>query len=55
MNIGRRGNSHYQKATDMAKYLSDKVLKESLKKSERKMAEKILKGLRKSIAEWRED
>ncbi len=53
LNIGHRGNSHYQKATDMAKYLSNKVLKEPLKKSERKLAEKMLKSLNKSIAEWR--
>lgn len=53
LNIGHRGNSHYQKTTDMAKYLSNKVLKEPLKQSERRLAEKMLKSLRKAIAEWR--
>lgn len=53
LNIGRKGNSHYQKAVDMAKYISNKVLNEPLKQSERKLAEKMLKKLEKSIAEWR--
>ncbi len=53
INIGRRGNSHYQKANDMAKYLSDHVLREPLKKSERKIALKLLKNLKKSMVEWR--
>ncbi|HBZ53294.1 MAG TPA: hypothetical protein DEO82_05920 [Eubacterium sp.] len=52
LNTGRMGNSHYQKAVDMSKYLSNRVLKESLKKSERKMAAKLLKSLRKAIVEW---
>ena len=54
ISMGRKGNSHYQKAVDMTKYISNKVLKESLKPSERKMAEKILKQLKKAMAEWRE-
>ena len=53
LNLGKKGNSHYQKAIDMDRYLSNKVLKEPLKRSERKMAKKLLKNLRKSIAEWR--
>ncbi len=53
LNLGHKGNSHYQKAVDMSKYLSNKVLNEPLKKSERKMAKKMLKSLYKSIAEWR--
>lgn len=53
INLGRNGNSHYQKTVDMSKYISNHVLKEPLKKSERKMAQKMLKNLQKSIAEWR--
>ncbi len=53
LNLGNKGKSHLQKATDMEKYLANKVLKEPLKRSERKMAERMLKSLRKSIVEWR--
>lgn len=53
LNIGRNGNSHYQKAVDMSKYISNKVMKEPLKQSERKMAQNILKKLNRSIFEWR--
>lgn len=53
VNLGNRGNSHYQKAVDMAKYLSNRVLKEPLKASERKKADKLLKQLWRAIAEWK--
>ena len=53
LNTGYRGKNHYQKAVDMSRYLSNKVLKEQLSNSERRAAEKMLKKLGKAIAEWR--
>ena len=53
LNVGYNGNSHYQKATDLETYLSKKVLKQNLTAGEQKLAEKMIKSLKKSIIEWR--
>ena len=53
VHVGHNGNSHYQKADEMVRHLSNKVLKENLTPSERKITEKLIKNLRKSIVEWR--
>ena len=53
LNTGRNGNSHYQKAVDSERYLSNKVLKENLTFGERRVAEKMVRSLKKSMIEWR--
>lgn len=45
-------NGHYQKATDMERYLSNKVLKETLTNAERATAEKLHNNLKVAIKEW---
>ena len=51
INVGRNGNSHMKKASDMAKYLNKKVLCQDLTSKERKIANKLLKKLRLAIYE----
>lgn len=53
LNIGHRGNSHFQKAEEMERHLSKKILKENLSPSDRKITEKLIRSLKKSIVEWR--
>lgn len=55
INVGRNGNSHMQKAMDMEKYLKNKVLSQKLSKSDRKLANKILRKLRLAIIETKGD
>ena len=45
-------NGHAQKAYEMRRNIVDKVLKEKLSKSERKVANKLLKKLNKAIWTW---
>jgi len=49
--VGHMGNSHLQKSQEMARYISNKVLKENLSKSDKKRANGLLNSLRKAIAE----
>lgn len=53
INVGRNGNSHLQKAVEMERYLKNRVLTENLSKSDRKMANTLLKKLRLAIIEMR--
>lgn len=50
---GHNGNSHFQKAEEMLNHMTKKVLKENLSPSERKLSEKLVKSLKKSLVEWR--
>ena len=52
LKIGRGGKDHYQKAIDMERHLSNKVLNEPLTPDEKTIAEKLIKDLKKAIAEW---
>lgn len=51
LRVGRNGNSHLQKALEMERYMSNKVLKEKMSKSDRKMANGIYKKLKLAINE----
>jgi hypothetical protein len=53
LNVGHNGNSHYQKATEMKRYIENKVMKEQLTNKERKLANRLVKKLRSAIVEWR--
>lgn len=53
INVGRNGNSHLQKATDMEKFLKNKVLTQGLSKSEIKLAKNMLKKIRLAIIEMK--
>ncbi len=52
--FGRNGNSHLQKAEDMEKYMKNRVLSENLSKSDKKLANTILKMLRRAIIEMKD-
>ena len=55
INVGRNGNSHVQKGSDMEKYIKNKVLTQKLTSGERKIATKLLKKLRLALVEAKGD
>lgn len=52
ISVSRNPQGHYFKAQETAKYISNKVLKENLSNSERKVATKILRQLQRAVLEW---
>ncbi len=47
--LGHLGNTHIQKGREMVKYLENKVLKQNLSVSDRKLANELLRELKKAI------
>lgn len=47
--LGKMGGSHIQKGLDMAKYLENKILPQSLSSSDRVLAEKLLNDLNNAL------
>ncbi|MBQ6264291.1 MAG: hypothetical protein IJK60_02450 [Clostridia bacterium] len=54
LNISRNNGNHYNKAIELKRNLSNKVMKEPLTPDERTIAEKLINDLNKAIKEWEE-
>ena len=52
VHVSRNPQGHYIKALEHEKYLNNRVMKENLSKTERKIANNMLKQLRRAILEW---
>ncbi len=50
--VSRNPMGHYIKAKEMLRYLKNKILKENLSKKDRKIANRVIRQLRRAILEW---
>ena len=49
LRLGRNGGTHEQKGRDMIRYIERKILTQPLSRSDRKLAESLLKKLKKAL------
>lgn len=51
LGLGKNGGTHERKGREMIKYIEDKILTQSLSKSDRKLANNVVKKLKQALGE----
>ena len=49
LGLGRNGGTHEKKGREMIKYIEDKILTQNLSKSDRKLANSLVKKLKQAL------